>query len=85
MTEETTLNALRLNVGLERELSTDGNMAVQIVTDFRVLMQKAYALGKAKQGGDEAEISAAQADHDAYRDLCLNAEKMNLGIPYGAL
>lgn len=60
-------------------------MAVKIITDFRVLMQKAHALGKAKLSGDETEIAAAQADHDAYRDLCLKAERMNLGIPYGAV
>ena len=58
---------------------------IEIITDFRILMQKAHALGKAKQSGDCAKIAAAQADHDAYRDLCLKAEKMNLGVPYGSL
>ena len=60
-------------------------MAIKIVTDFRVLMQKAHTLGNAIKSGDAAEIAAAQADHDAYRDLCLKAEKIILGIPYGAL
>jgi len=60
-------------------------MAVKIITDFRVLMQKAHALGRAKQDGSADEIAKAQADHDAYRDLCLKAEKMNLGIPRGEL
>lgn len=60
-------------------------MTIQIITDFRVLMQKARALGKAKQSGDLETIAAAQEDHDAYRDLCLKADKMNLGIPHGSL
>lgn len=60
-------------------------MPVELVTDFRILMQKAYAIGKAKQSGDAEAIASAQADHDCYRDLCLKADKMNLGIPCGAL
>lgn len=60
-------------------------MAVKLVTDFRVLMQKAHALGRAKQSGDADAIAIAQADHDSYKDLCLKADSMNLGVPYGAL
>ena len=60
-------------------------MAIKIVTDFRVLMQLAQALGQAEKSGDQDAIEKAKAEHDAYRDLCLKADKMNLGIPNGAL
>ncbi|MGZ8220378.1 MAG: hypothetical protein ACXWT0_01890 [Methylobacter sp.] len=58
---------------------------MKLVTDFRILMQKAHTLGKTKRSGDKAAIEAAQADHDSYRDLCLKAEKMNLGVTHGEL
>jgi hypothetical protein len=58
---------------------------IEIVTDFRVLMQKAKALGQAKLSGDEAAIRNAQADHDAYQALCLKSDKMTLGVTNGAL
>lgn len=48
-------------------------------------MQKAHAFWKAEQRGDKYEIAATRADRDAYRDLCLKAEKMNLGTPCDAL
>ncbi len=60
-------------------------MTIQIVTDFRVLMQKAHRLGQAKKGVDQAEIASAQADHDAYKELCLKASQMSLGTTYGEL
>lgn len=54
---------------------------VKIITSFHVLMQKAKALGAAKKSGDPEAIALAQADHDAYRDLCLEADEMSLGGP----
>lgn len=60
-------------------------MAIEIVTDFRVLMQLAKAVGVAKLSGDAAALSKAEAEHDAYKDLCLKADKMSLGATYGAL
>ena len=58
---------------------------IEIITDFRVLMQLAGALGKAKQLGDIQAIEKAQAEHDAYRDLCLSADKMTIGLNHGDL
>lgn len=60
-------------------------MAIEVVTDFRVLMQLARALGQAEKSGDQEAIAKAKAEHDAYKDLCLRADRMNLGVPYGAL
>jgi len=60
-------------------------MAIEILTDFRVLMQLARELGQAEKSGDAEVIAKAKAEHDAYRDLCLKADKMNLGVPCGAL
>ena len=66
-------------------VTMEKNMAIKIVTDFRMLMQLAQALGQAEKSGDQDAIEKAKAEHDAYRDLCLKADKMNLGIPNGAL
>jgi len=60
-------------------------VAIEIVTDFRVLMQLARAVGLAEKSGDQEAIAKAKAEHDAYKDLCLRADRMNLGVPYGAL
>ncbi len=60
-------------------------MSIEIVTDFRVLMQLARAARQAEKSGDKEAIAKAKAEHDAYKDLCLRADRMNLGVPYGAL
>lgn len=60
-------------------------MALEIVTDFRVLIQLARAVGQAEKSGDQEAIAKAKTEHDAYKELCLRADRMNLGVPYGAL
>ncbi len=60
-------------------------MSIEIVTDFRVLMQLARAARQAEKSGDKEAIAKATAEHDAYKDLCLRADRRNLGVPYGAL
>ncbi len=40
-------------------------MTIEIVTDFRVLMQLARALGQAEKSGDQDAIAKAKAEHDA--------------------
>ena len=60
-------------------------MAIEVVTDFRVLMKLARAVGQAEKSGDQEAIAKAKAEHDAYKDLCLRADRMNLGVPYGAI
>lgn len=60
-------------------------MAIEIVTDFRVLMRLARAVGQAEKIGDQEALAKARAEHDAYKDLCLRADRMTLGVTYGAL
>ena len=60
-------------------------MALIIVADFRILMQKAHALGQAEKRGNPAEIQKAQEDHDAYKSICLNADQLATGLTAGAL
>ena len=60
-------------------------MTIEVVTDFRVLMQLARIMGQAEKSGDKAAFAKAKAEHDAYKDLCLRADMMILGVPYGAL
>jgi hypothetical protein len=58
---------------------------VKVITNFGVLMQLAKALGDAKKSGDADAIAEAQREHDDYRDLCLRADEVTLGVPYSAL
>ena len=58
---------------------------LHITTSFHELIRLAKILGKARQSGDQQAIATAQADHDAYRDLCLKADTMTLGITCGEL
>ncbi len=60
-------------------------MTVKVVTDFRELMRLAKALGDARKTGNVVAIAEAQAAHDAYRDLCLSADSMSLGVTHGDL
>ena len=60
-------------------------MAIQINTHFSTLMRLAKAVGDAKKAGDPVALAKAQAEHDAYRDLCLKADVMHLGVPVGSL
>lgn len=43
---------------------------IKVVTFYSTLLHKARVLGKARQSGDPEEIAKAQADHDAYAELC---------------
>ena len=60
-------------------------MAVNVVTDFGTLLRLAHTVGKAKKSGDRVAIAKAEAEHDAYRDLCLKADRMSLGMTSGGL
>ena len=56
-----------------------------VKTDFRVMMQLAAALGKAKKSGSQVEIDKAQKEHDDYHAICLQADNMSLGVRVGDL
>lgn len=60
-------------------------MTIKIVTNFGVLLRLAKAVGEAKKSGDQEALVKAQAEHDAYKDLCLRADRMDLGSRKGAL
>lgn len=60
-------------------------MSAKVVTDFRILMRLAAEVGKAEKSGDAERLAHAKAQHDAYRDLCLEADSMALGCRYGDL
>ena len=60
-------------------------MTIEVVTDFRVLLQLARSMGQAEKSGDQEAFAKAKAEHDDYRDLCLRADRMNLGVLCGSL
>lgn len=60
-------------------------MAIEVVTDFRVLMRLARAVGQAEKSGDKEAIEKAKTALNAYKALCLRADRMNLGVSYGAI
>lgn len=56
---------------------------LKIITNFGILMKKANRLGKAKtvknpNEAEQLELKLAKLDHDAYRDLCLEADQMTI-------
>lgn len=53
---------------------------MEIVTSFSTLMKLAHELGQAKKSKDPERIKKAQERHDAYRDLCLKADRMTLPV-----
>lgn len=70
-----------MQIDQEGEISS----MIKIKTDFRVLMAHAAAVGAAKKSGDPLRIENAVKEHDAYKELCLNADEMALGITWGQL
>lgn len=55
-------------------------MAIQLRTDFRILLILAKAVADAERQGNPEAISKAVAEHDAYKELCLRADKMTIGL-----
>jgi hypothetical protein len=51
-----------------------------VVTSFVTLMRYARELGDAEASGDAKRIEEAQRKHDDYRDICLIADEMHLGL-----
>lgn len=52
---------------------------LKVITSFQTLMILAKKLGNAKKEGDPVKIAAAEAEHAAYRDMCLNSDEMLTG------
>lgn len=58
----------------------------ELVTSFQHLMKLAAEVGGgAKKRGNEEEITAAIEIHDEYKNICLKADKMSLGISLAQL
>lgn len=55
-------------------------MAVKIHAHLGTMLQLASDLGKAEQSGDVEAIAKAQAAHDSYKQIMLQADKTILGI-----
>ncbi len=53
-------------------------MTIEIVCYWQTLMQYACELGQARLRGDEDEIKIAKENHNAYKKLCLESNKMVL-------
>ncbi|QGH74932.1 hypothetical protein MAL1_00186 [Bacteriophage DSS3_MAL1] len=58
-------------------------MTARIICSWRVLFQKAHAMGQARlrhianpTPETEQELADLEADHKAYEDLCLRADDM---------
>ena len=58
---------------------------VKVIADFRILFQKAHALGQAKLTGNKETVAKAQADHDTYQRICLAADELTTGLTYGTI
>jgi hypothetical protein len=58
---------------------------MEIVTSFKTLMILAKAAADAERRGDPQEIEKAVREHDEYRDLCLQSDRMMLHCYYGDL
>lgn len=54
---------------------------IKTVTFFSTLMRLARAEAKAVKCGTPAEIEEAKRQHEAYRQLCLKADKMIIPQP----
>lgn len=55
---------------------------IKLITNFRVLLRLAKAVAVAERNGDREQITRTQAEHDQYRELCLQADEMSTGIRY---
>ena len=49
---------------------------LEVVCSLRTLMQKAHKLGKARLNGNEDEIRKAEEEHEAYKEQCLNCDRI---------
>ena len=58
---------------------------MKIVTNFNILLYYARELARAEKSGDPTWIEKAKADHDAYKELCLSADRMDLGLTVSEL
>lgn len=58
---------------------------IKTMADIGELMRLAKALGNARKSNDVGLISKAKQAHDAYRDICLEANEIRTGLTKGDL
>lgn len=56
-----------------------------IVTSFQHLLYLSREEYKAKKSGNIQEYEHAKKLHQEYKELCLKADKMDIGMTFGAL
>ena len=56
---------------------------MKVITSFHTLMKYARALGEAELSGDQERIKIAKANHDNYKQACLEADEMSIGMTRG--
>ena len=49
---------------------------MELVCFWETLMEYAYELGQARLSKDQNRIDEATKKHEAYRDMCLKADRM---------
>jgi hypothetical protein len=57
---------------------------MKVVTFFPTLMQYAREEAEARRSGDPVRIEKAATAHEAYRQMCLNADEMRIPCPSNA-
>ena len=58
---------------------------MEVVTHFCTLMRLARAEAEAEKSGDVKAYEEAKAQHEAYKQLCLESDQMLLGMTSGQL
>lgn len=57
-----------------------GSEMIRVVTSFGTLMRLAKAVAEAKRGGDRDKIAEAVKAHEDYKQMCLKADEMLIGV-----
>lgn len=58
---------------------------MKLITNFGVLCRLARAEAEAKKSGDPVLIEKATKAHEEYKELCLKADEMQIGLTFGEL
>ena len=61
------------------------NKNIETIASFPTLMYKAKVMSNARLHGSEEEYTQAKKDHDIYKDICLNSDRVSLNIQRGAI
>jgi hypothetical protein len=76
------MNEVMLNPFFLTTLKGD-NMAIEVITSWTVLIQKAKAVGKAKISGDKNALANAEKELRDYEEVVKQSDRMTLSIRRG--